>query len=151
LDFDELLVQRFVSIASQLLTSKTRIPNDQGKRFFVLESIRFVFLLQEGNYLVKDSSLLYDDYVEISVCDVDEDGLAEVLASVGNLIDENVTAIYEQSDQNSAPFVLTGYICCDTEVEYKGGGLFWAYRGNLKDKLHDTYFYNGVTLLLKLA
>ena len=50
--------------------------------------------------------MLDDDSVQISVCDIDEDGVQEVLASVGNQIDENVTAVYEYSEIGNIPVYI---------------------------------------------
>ena len=114
----------------------------KAKDFLTLEIPGLLLLLQDGKYIVKGGCIVDDDYVQISVCDIDEDGLEEVIASVGNRFDENVTAIYELSDDGKAPFTYCGYIDCNTVVEYKGHKILWAYSGNLKDKLHNTYIYD---------
>ncbi len=126
------------------LQEKAQLRTVKAKDFFTLDISSLLLLLQEGKYIVKGYCIVDDDYVQISICDIDEDGLDEVLASVGNQRDENVTAIYEFSDVGKTPFTYCGYICCDTVIEYKGNNLFWAYRESLKDKQHDTYIYNGI-------
>lgn len=99
--------------------------------------------LQRGPFFGKSNHIVADDYVQISICDIDEDGSEEVLASVGNKLDENVTAIYELSADGKEPFTFCGSIRCDTVVEYRGDGILWAYRGNWNDQLYETYLYDG--------
>lgn len=125
------------------LQGKVQNPTVKAKDFLTLDIASLVSLLQEGKYIVKGGCIVDDDYVQISVCDIDEDGTEEVLASVGNQRDESVTAIYEFSYGKRTPFIYRGSISCGTVVEYKGGGILWAYDGSLKDGLHDTYSYNG--------
>jgi hypothetical protein len=114
-----------------------------GKDFLTMDFSGILSLLKEGKYITKGSSITEDDYVQISVCDIDQDGMPEVLASVGNQLDENITAIYEVSYSSGAPFRYSGHIACDTLVEYKGDRILWAYHGDLKDGSHDTYIYDG--------
>jgi hypothetical protein len=114
-----------------------------AKDFLTRDFSGLLSLLKEGKFITRGSSITEDDYLQISVCDIDQDRMPEVLASVGNKLDENITAIYEVSYNGGAPFRYSGHIVCGTLVEYKGDRIFWAYHGDLKDGLHDTYIYDG--------
>ncbi|MEL7658941.1 MAG: hypothetical protein AAGU75_23875, partial [Bacillota bacterium] len=48
-------------------------------------------------------------FVQISCCDIDEDGAKEVLISAGDKQIANVTAIYEYSESGAIPFKYCGY------------------------------------------
>lgn len=67
-------------------------------------------LLQEGKYIVKGGSITENASVQISVCDIDQDGTIEVLASVGNQKKKFVTAVYELTRTGDAPFRYRGYL-----------------------------------------
>jgi hypothetical protein len=88
-------------------------------------------------------------FLQISCCDVDEDGFKEVLISAGDRTTINVTAVYEYSPAGETPFTYCGNIRCDTVVKYIGDGTIYAYRGKLADNHYDTYVYNGNELRKK--
>ena len=85
-------------------------------------------------------------FVQISCCDIDEDGTKEVLVSAGDKQNANVTAIYEYSESGAIPFKYCGYISCGTIVWYKGDNVLWAYRGNTDDNQYDEYIYKDEKL-----
>lgn len=92
--------------------------------------------LKEGNCIAGHC------FVQISCCDIDEDGIKEVLVSVGDKQNKNITAIYEYSDGSETPFTYCGSINCDTIIRYRGSNIIWAYRGNLSDNQYDSYIYD---------
>jgi hypothetical protein len=79
--------------------------------------------------------------VQISCCDIDEDGTKEVLASAGDKQIANVTAVYEYSESGTIPFKYCGYIRCGTIVRYSGDNVLRAYRGDIDDNQYDEYIY----------
>lgn len=114
----------------------------KAKHFLTGDIFGLLWLLKEGSYIVEGGCIVDDDFVQTSCCDIDEDGIKEVLVSVGNKKNENVTVIYEYSEEGKAPFAYRGYISCDTAVEYRGGKILWAYRGNQAENRHDAYLYD---------
>ncbi|MEL7658774.1 MAG: hypothetical protein AAGU75_23020, partial [Bacillota bacterium] len=59
---------------------------------------------------LKRGDSIDDNYfVQISCCDIDEDGTKEVLVSAGDKQIANVTAIYEYSESGAIPFKYCGY------------------------------------------
>lgn len=80
-------------------------------------------------------------FLQISCCDIDEDGTKEVLVSAGDKQIANVTAIYEYSESGAIPFKYCGYIRCGTIVRYRGDNVLWAYHGNTDDNQYDLYIY----------
>lgn len=122
---------------------KIQAQTIKAKNFITWDVSGVLSRLKEGSYIVKGSCIVDDDYSQISCCDIDEDGVMEVLVSVGNKQNENITAIYEYSEGSELPFTYCGYISCDTFVRYIGNNIIWAYRGNFADNLYDTYIYEG--------
>ncbi len=90
---------------------KEKIQNRtfRAKDFITLNVSGLFSLLQEGKSAVKGGGVTEEEYVRISVIDVDQDGSIEVLASVGNQQDECITAVYELSRTDAAPFTYFGY------------------------------------------
>ena len=93
--------------------------------------------------LKKGDGIADDCFVQISCCDIDEDGTKEVLVSAGDKENANITAIYEYAGSGEIPFYYSGYIHCDTVVRYKGNNIIWAYHGNFDDDHYAVYMYNG--------
>ena len=113
------------------------------------ESINFWTLILSGllpKSLKKGDSIDGNCFVQISCCDIDEDGTKEVLVSAGDKQIANVTAIYEYSESGAIPFKYCGYISCSTIVRYKGDNVLWAYRGDIDDNQYDEYIYKGEKL-----
>ena len=123
------------------MQGKMHTQTIKAKNFITWDLTGLLSLLKEGSYIVEGSCIVDDDYTQISCCDIDEDGVKEVLVSVGNKQNENITAIYEYSEGGQTPFTYCGYISCDTLVRYVGNNIIWAYRGNLADNLYDRYIY----------
>ncbi|HYE68461.1 MAG TPA: hypothetical protein VEA58_07615 [Anaerovoracaceae bacterium] len=122
---------------------KMQTQTIKAKNFITWDISGLLSLLKEGSYIVEGSGIVDDDYTQISCCDIDEDGVKEVLVSVGNKQNENITAIYQYSEVGETPFTYCGYISCDTFVRYIGNKIILAYRGNLVDNLYDRYIYEG--------
>lgn len=115
----------------------------KARDFLTGDIAELLWLLKEGSYIVKGSCVTEDDYVQISCCDIDEDGIKEILVSVGNKKDENVTVIYEYSQNAEKPFTYHGYIIGGTAVEYRGNNRFWAYNGSSGNRQYDVYLYEN--------
>lgn len=126
--------------------SRTQVPMIKAETFLNGDPLVLFSLLKEGNYIVKDSGIIDDDFMQISCCDIDEDGIKEVIVSVGNKQNENITAIYEYSEAGEIPFKYCGYISCETVVSYRGDNTLWAFHGKSKGNLYDTYVYENNTL-----
>lgn len=123
--------------------SETQAQTLKAKHFLTGDISGLLWLLKEGSYIVEGGCIVDDDFIQISCCDIDEDGIKEVLVSAGNKKNKNVTVIYEYSEEGKAPFAYRGYISCDTAVEYRGDKVLWAYRGNQTDNRYDAYLYDG--------
>ena len=95
--------------------------------------------------LKKGDSISDNCFVQISCCDIDEDGTKEVLVSAGDKQSANVTAIYEYSESGAIPFKYCGYISCGTIVWYKDDNVLWAYRGDTGNQ-YDEYIYKDEKL-----
>lgn len=96
--------------------------------------------------LKKGDSIDDNCFVQISCCDIDEDGTKEALVSVGDKQTANVTAIYEYSESGAIPFKYTGYILCGSIVKYQGDSVLLAYYGNTDDNQYDEYVYKDEKL-----
>lgn len=99
--------------------------------------------LIEGNNISKCSGMLDDRYIQISCCDIDKDGIGEVIVSVGNKSNENITAIYEYDEDGEIPFNYCGYIKCGTMISYRGNNILWTFREKPIEHQYDVYVYEN--------
>jgi|GEM_PF-6564891 len=83
--------------------------------------------------------------LQISLFDIDEDGKKEVLASGGNLYDEQETIVYRPANKASG-FEYMGSITDGLFVKAKGGGVLNAEftHGDDSDAIAHLYTVNGI-------
>jgi hypothetical protein len=94
------------------------------------------------NELKKGDSITDDSYVQISCCDLDEDGMPEVLVSAGNKYSQSLTLIYEYSlFENTPPFLYCGSISNTVALKYIGASTLRAFPDPADLQKYDTYLY----------
>lgn len=96
--------------------------------------------------LKKRNGISDNCFIQISCCDIDEDGIKEVLISAGDKQEANVTVVYEYSNIEEMPFQYCDYIRSGLVVRYVGGGTIRAYFKNVQDGKYDTYIYKDEKL-----
>lgn len=120
--------------------SQNPIINKTG-HFISDDPLILLMHLMEGNSIAKGTGMLDGYYIQLSCCDIDEDGIKEVLVSVGNKLNRNITAIYEYTPNGEIPFTCRGYIRCGTAISYRGNNILWAFREKPAENQYDIYIY----------
>lgn len=85
-------------------------------------------------------------FIQISCCDIDEDGVKEVLISVGDKESACLTAVYEYRRSGQDLFQYSGSILSGTKVEYKGDHVLWGYNADCCGG-YIPYRYENETIL----
>lgn len=86
---------------------------------------------------------LNDDYVvQLTVYDLNSDGVDEILFTTSNNVDESVTEIYEVNmSSTSEPFIYRGYILGSYELIYSDGKILSKKQGS--DEFSEYIYSNG--------
>lgn len=127
-----------------ILTGVRAATPDQRAASVDFWSLNFSELLPAS--LKKGNGIGERCFIQISCCDIDEDGIKEVLISAGDKRAANITAIYQYSAGTEAPFRYCGNLGADTVVRYVGDKTLHAFIGDICDNRYDTYIYEGETI-----